>query len=1101
VSSQQLSGNITIIDIGIGAGNVPVAVLDFLVAWGAVCRLYDLDLPVTGISYHGLDVVDGWLQMTREVIDAYCDVLNRRAAHFHDAPLHRIIEQFRTNCSLVNLDLNRQIPTIPDSQKVIVFACNVLSELNNEGRSNLMHLLSQLPHESCAVIIEPGDQRRAPQLNRWRRAFLASQYGKEWSILAPCGSEFGRQLPQACDNCWNLRRDNFHETQLFRSLREEAHRIRPDRRAWDEYENNLLSQSYTILVKSALPMPPEVPQLRRDQEGYVSGTARYIGSMDDGALKLCPAAIPNREYQGRGLLLRPSPATALPNLQFGDIIRISRAQRSNRENGQEIVLELPEDERSTIDNLTPPVTTRPPNGFLLHYTEETRRAIDERAYRFFGFERMYDFQHDVLSRVLCGRSICAIAATGGGKSECFILPALLLAGLTIVVSPLKSLMQDQYEQRLRDRYGFGDIATFINGDLSFEERQRRLMRMEKGYYKIVYFTPEQLERDYVLSSLRRAQENVGIRYITLDEAHCISQWGHDFRPSYLNIVHRLQNAGIDPLPVRIALTATASPKVREEVCRELHLSSQSIDSGGDLYVHSSNRPELNFVVRICENTVQKVDDMVRRLRLLGENDAAIVFLPLTGLNPDDVDWDRDAGERWKKSPRVTYFASYLERELQERVSLYHGKMDMDDDENPDIEENPDDLPFGNLKGRRRRSEQENFIFGRRRIMVATKGFGMGIDKPNVRLILHRTPPANLEAYIQEAGRAGRDGQFATVVLYFSPDKPNPNGERSDEEIQRFFISEKYIRREDVEAMQQFLRSDQRRVNDTLYFTNDEVIKFFDDLENLNKYRWPGFPEPEIDNRLPSNHQQILERGHIYSEKTKYIRRILSTMYSFRPQGRGLLDYCQEVGIQIYNPQVRDPLSIIRSNRYFGEVFRQNGLNPDELRQLIENAQQENGIIPLAQRLGKTLYEVQAMLQDIRTVGRVRNQNPPLEFGGIFAPKYGPARGKNNLRDWLEYAGATRRASEETARRRAMDRPNTQELFRSLCQLCEGPYSPAAQQWIQAIDDAMMERIGGNIKGMRTNREISRSFEVANRIIFIKDEDFNREELNNIELMF
>jgi superfamily II DNA helicase RecQ len=329
-------------------------------------------------------------------------------------------------------------------------------------------------------------------------------------------------------------------------------------------------------------------------------------------LKLCPGALPNNSYQT--LLLRPNPAIPLPKLQFGDIIRISGARELQSQRGK-VVLELPEgnlpgsgDRRCEVDNLTPTTATHPHDGFLPDYTERTRWAIDELAYRFFGFEKMHDFQHDVLKRVLCGHSIFAIAATGGGKSECFILPALLLPGITIVVAPLKSLMQDQYEQRLRDRYGFGDIATYINGDLSFEEKQRRLMRMEKGYYKIVYFTPEQLERDYVLSFLRRAHENVGIRYIALDEAHCISQWGHDFRPSYLNIVLRLKNAGIHPLPVRIALTATASPKVREDVCRELELSSQSIDDGGNLYVHSSNRPELNFVVRIYDTTDQKVDE-------------------------------------------------------------------------------------------------------------------------------------------------------------------------------------------------------------------------------------------------------------------------------------------------------------------------------------------------------------------------------------------------------------------------------------------------------------------------------------------------------------
>jgi superfamily II DNA helicase RecQ len=1088
----KLDGEINLVDIGIGAGNVPVAVIDFLVAWAAVCQLYGLELPVTRLSYCGYDVVEEWLQLTREVVSAYLEVLDRRIAQAGDdaGHIYEFLTGFGDRLILEKLDLNAQVLEVQGGGKAIVFLCNVLSELDDQGKTNLMCLLDTLPQDSAAVVIEPGDEQRTRRLNDWRRGFLASPQGEGWSIVAPCGSEFGRELPEVCSNCWNLRRDSFHETQLYRAFREESNRIRSDRRSWDEYENNLLSQSYTILHKSTS-TSAERSTLRREQ-GLICGTTRYIGEHNN-TLKLCPAAIPKDGYSA--LTLELSPACAVPNLRFGDRVTIHGCDSIRLENGT-VRIRLLETAQSYIENLDSVCVSRPPDGFLPRYDDRTKRAIDELAFRFFGFERMREFQHDVLRHVLRGKSIFAIAATGGGKSECYILPALLLPGLTIVIAPLRSLMQDQYEQRLRNRYGFGDISTFINGDVPLEERQKRLRRMEQGYYKIVYFTPEQLEREYVLSSLRRAHEKVGLRYIALDEAHCISQWGHDFRPSYLNIVKRLKNAGIDPLPVRIALTATASPKVREDVCRELLLDPRSVDNGGDLYVHSSNRPELNFVVRICGSTSEKVEDMIRRLEDLKRdypNDAAIIFMPHTGGDPDSVDWSQFQGNMGRESSGVTEFASYLERALGEKVCIYHSKMEDEVGERTaNVDANHNDL--GNMRGRTRRTEQEKFINGERRIMVATKGFGMGIDKPNIRLVLHRTPPANLEAYIQEAGRAGRDGNFATVVLYFSKNEDGEH-ERSDTEIQNYFIYSKYISREDVDTMVSFLRNCSRRACDTIYFTDDEVIEFSDQQQQPQQFDQSELLNERYYYRPPAV-RDITIKGNIRKSKTAHIQRILSAMYSFRPGGQGLIDYCQKVGIQMRNPQVVNAEAIMQSNYYFGEILRQRGMTPNEFRHLVEIAQGDDGIIPLAQRLGMTLYEVHAMLQDIRSVGRERGRgnNLLLEFNGIFAPKYGPARNRSSLRDWLNYAGAISCRSEREALENARERGSIQRL----CQMCNAPRSSNAQSWINTINDELMARIGRKIRNMREGRESERVIQHENGIIKFSEEI---DELRGLELIY
>lgn len=1026
VKAQKLVSEISVIDIGVGAGNAPIALFDFLIAWSFACMLYDLEMPIIDVKYAGYDYIEGWLHITEKVINSYQQILQehiqRLGSHHQASEVLKRVVKWMEQCDLQRLNLEEALPQAP-SRPTLLIACNLLSELKDASRCNLMKLMDALPTNSCALIIEPGDKERSQRLFGWRREFLR-QY-RNWSILAPCGQEYGRELPECCRSCWNLRRDSFHETQLYRKFREVANEIRlqrgisPDKRSWEEYDNYLLSQSYTILIKGEIPCLQEPLKLRQEN-GRIRGRTRYVGHYaKDGSefLKLCPASAKGIH----SLMLERRVGVEIPCLNYGDVIEVECSGQyddTNRRRG-EIILRMADDVEEPV-RLVGLLPDRPSLKFLPNYTERTRAAIDAIAYRLFGFEKMYDFQHDVLSYVLCGKSILAIAATGGGKSECFILPALLLPGITIVVSPLKSLMQDQYEQRLTERYGFGSLATYINSDVPFQEREARLRRLEKGYYKIVYFTPEQLERDYVLAAIRRAHERVGVRYIALDEAHCISQWGHDFRPAYLNMVHRLQNAGIEPLPVRIALTATASPKVREDVCRELRLNPKPTSDGGDLYVHSSNRPELNFIVKVFNNTDEKVDDMIRRLRKLDpQRDAAIVFLPHTGGDPNQIDFSRHGPNWGRLSSRVTSFASYLERQLGMRVCIYHSKMEdasqsvvSELQEAEESEETNRDL--GDLRGRLRRREQDRFIRGERHIMVATKGFGMGIDKPNIRLVLHRTPPANLEAYIQEAGRAGRDGDFADVVLYYSSDTPPEESERdlarSDREIQEFFISEKYIRREDVQMMCAFLKQLTRKINNAFYFTNDEVVEFFEQ----NGFQWPKFPERKKYSKETKEHQVILDRGYEYESKKAYINRILSAMYSFRPEGRALLNRVQQVGIKIIKPQVLRPNEIVNSNAYFGRKFRDAGISADELRQLIEQAEGEEGIIPLAKRLRTSLYETQSMLWDIRMAdGRVVDgtwKPALLDFKGIVAPRYGPAAGRNTLSEWRDYAGAVRRAS-------------------------------------------------------------------------------------------
>lgn len=652
------------------------------------------------------------------------------------------------------------------------------------------------------------------------------------------------------------------------------------------------------------------------------------------------------------------------------------------------------------------------------------KVLDALAYRFFGFHELRPFQRKVIQRALSGKNILAIAATGSGKSECFILPAMLSQGVTIVVSPLVSLMSDQYEQRIRDRYGLDYLTTIFHGSLSLSEKNSRLRRLELGYYKLAYFTPEQLERDYILDSLRRTHESVGISFLAADEAHCIAQWGHDFRPAYLNLYKRLKSHGIDP--VRIALTATASPNVRKDICEELELDLRPIEDGGDVYLESSNRPELNLIVRAVKNTGEKTEDIVERLVSLQKQNrhnerpgAAIVFTPLTGGDPNQIDYKRLRAmpNGGKFSAGVARFGSFLESELGKRISIYHSKMDMDDEQTSNVQPTvTSSAQIGDLSGRTRRGEQRAFIECDTDVMVATKGFGMGIDKDNIRLVLHRSPPANLEAYAQEAGRAGRDGELADVVLYYSPDRPPDNDSASkdptwsDHDIQSFFLDSKYIRRIDVQLIHAWVHAAKPTAYGSYYLTTPDLIEFAEQVKrNPDRYsmdepfEWPTFEPYQKRLKAFGDHLEILERGHWFDNVSDYINRILQALYRMRPEINGrrsaFLSKADKCGIEFVwrgTPTIH-AAQAISSNLYFGQAFRDAGVTETELTSLIST---NPTTAHLAARMGRSLRETFSLLTDLKAAETAK---PLVGFLWIDVPRI-----TNDLASWRERYGARTR---------------------------------------------------------------------------------------------
>ena len=366
--------------------------------------------------------------------------------------------------------------------------------------------------------------------------------------------------------------------------------------------------------------------------------------------------------------------------------------------------------------------------------------MEERTYDFesllsqFGLTRFRPGQDQVVRSVLQGHDTLCIMPTGGGKSLCYQLPTIARDGLTIVVSPLIALMKDQVDSLVQ----LGVSAALINSSISAPEQKQRIDAMQRGDYKLVYIAPERLRS----GAFMRAVQNSQVQLLAIDEAHCISQWGHDFRPDYARLGRFRDRIGN---PQTIALTATATNLVREDICEVLRLNSPHS------FVSGFARENLSLSVESVDSNSSRDRNM---LQFLQDNPGAGIIYASTRKNCEQI-------------------VELLSEQLNRPLAYYHAGLTAD----------------------RRRQVQDQFMSGEIPVVVATNAFGMGIDKPDLRFVVHYNLPGSIEAYYQEAGRAGRDGKPSNCVLYYS---------YQDKFIQQFFIENSYPSRDVVQQVYEYL---------------------------------------------------------------------------------------------------------------------------------------------------------------------------------------------------------------------------------------------------------------------------------------------------------